>query len=303
MKEDKVISYYHNSQSLGSRILRLFFRIFNIKGRLKEAHFSGKIKRADMPEPPAKLLKGISSTAHVIKDRKVFMFAPSSIPGQKHILFFHGGAYLLNFTLLHWKLITRLVRETNCRVTAPDYPLLPNYSYKERLAMGEQVYKELLKQTSADNIIFIGDSSGGNLALSLAQKLKEDKIAQPAQIILLSPWLDVTMSNPQMEEVSKRDPMLPLGGNKLGMLHAGDRDMKDALVSPLYGSLKGIGKISLFTGTDEILYPDAKLLKSKAEAESVKLNYFEYKHMLHDWVIFPIPEAKIAFSQIVKLLK
>lgn len=300
---EKAISYYHNSQSLGSRILRLFFKVFNIKGRLKKAHFSGKIKGADMPEPPAKLLKEISLTTHDVNGRKVFTFTSPVATTKKHILFFHGGAYILNFTFLHWKLITRLVREINCIVTAPDYPLLPDYSYKERLAMGEDVYKELLKQTSADNIIFMGDSSGGNLALSLAQKLMVDKIAQPAQIILISPWLDVTMNNPQMQEVSKRDPMLPLSDNKLGKLHAGDRDMKDFLVSPLYGSLKGLGKISLFTGTDDILNPDAKLLKSKAEIEGVKLNYFEYKHMLHDWIIFPISEAKLAFDQIVELLK
>ena len=256
-----------------------------------------------MPEPPAILLKGISLKTSIVNDRKIFTFNSPAVTNQKHILFFHGGAYILNFTFLHWRLLTRLVRETNCIVTAPDYPLLPDYSYKERLAMGEQVYKELLKQTNADNIIFMGDSSGGNLALSLAQKLMADKIAQPAQIILLSPWLDVTMSNPQMQEVSKRDPMLPLGDNKLGQLHAGDRDMKDFLVSPLYGSLKGLGKISLFTGTDDILNPDARLLKSKAETESVPFNYFEYKHMLHDWIIFPIPEAKIAFKQIVELLK
>src|SRR6185437_15209455 len=145
-EEEKAISYYHDSQSLGSRILRLFFRTFNIKGRLKEAHFSGKIKGADMLEPPTKLLKGISLTTHDVDGRKVFTFTPSSAKAQKHILFFHGGAYILNFTFLHWKLIARLVRETNCIVTAPNYPLLPDYSYKERLDMGEQVYKELLKQ-------------------------------------------------------------------------------------------------------------------------------------------------------------
>lgn len=111
------------------------------------------------------------------------------------------------------------------------------------------------------------------------------------------------MSNPKMKEVSKRDPMLPLGDNKLGKLRTDDRHIKDFLVSSLYSSLKGLDKINFFTRTDDILNSDARLLKLKAETEGVKLNYFEHKHVLHSWIVFPASEGKIAFRQIVELLK
>ncbi len=300
---EKSITYYHDSQSFGSKIFRFILKLVNLKGMLESSRFTDKMTKANVPEPPKRFLKNIFLTSHKVNDRNVFILKKVNTSPKKYILFFHGGAYVLNFTLVHWKLISRLVNETNCEIIAPDYPLLPKYTYKERLAMGEEVYKDLLKKTSADTIIFMGDSSGGNLALSLAQKLLVDGAAQPSQIILLSPWLDVTMSNPEMKEVSKRDLVLPLGDNIVGRLHAGNKDMKDFLVSPLYGPLKGLGKISLFTGTDDILNPDARLLKSKAELENIDFNYFEYKHMLHDWILFPVPEAKIAFKQIIELLK
>lgn len=284
-------------------MFHLVLKLVNIKSKLKNTGFSNKFKRADVPLPPPKLFKNIFITTEKVNDRNVFTFTPQNNTSKKNVLFFHGGAYILNFTFVHWKLISRLLKETKCIVTAVDYPLLPEYSYKERLMMGEAVYKKMLQQTSANNIVFMGDSSGGNLALSLAQKLVTDNIEQPSQIILLSPWLDVTMSNPEMEAVSKRDPILPIGDNTVGKLHAGDRDMKDFLVSPLYGSAKNLGQISLFTGTDDILNPDARKFKLKAENEGVNINYFEYKYMVHDWILFPIPEAKIAFKQIVELLK
>ena len=300
---EKSISYYNNTQSFGSKVFYFIIKLINIKGKLESSRFTDKMTRANMPEPPKRFLATIFLTTHKVNERNVFTLKKENTSPKKYIVFFHGGAYVLNFTLVHWKLITRLVKETDCEIIAPDYPLLPKHTYKERLAMGEQVYKDLLKKTSAANIILMGDSSGGNLALSLAQKLLVDGTAQPSQIILLSPWLDVTMSNPEMQEVSKRDPILPLGDNIVGRLHAGDRDMKDPFVSPLYGSIAGLGRISLFKGTDDILNPDARLIKSKAELENVDFNYFEYKHMVHDWILFPMPEAKMAFKQIVDLLK
>jgi len=303
MEGKDAIVYYSSSQSAGSKVLRLICRLINVKSRLENSRFTDSMQKANVPEPPARLLKGIDLGMQRVNGRKVFTLSAQNTNPKKHILFFHGGAYVLNFTIVHWKFIARLAKESDCAVVAPDYPLLPKYSYKERLAMGEQVYKDLLKQVSADDIILMGDSAGGNLALSLSQKLLAAGIARPSQIILLSPWLDVSMSNPQMQQVSKRDPVLPLGDNIVGRLHAGDKDMKDFLISPLYGPVKGLGKISVFTGTDDILNPDANLLKAKAETEGAPINFFEYKHMIHDWVLFPIHEARIAFEQILELLK
>ncbi len=298
------ILYYHKTQSVKSKFICLFFRLINLKKKLGKANFSSVyLKKANVPKPPTKFLKGIHVSESIVNNQKVFTLTPLGIKPKKHILFFHGGAFVINFTLVHWKFITNLVKHANIAVIAVDYPLLPNFSYKERISMGEVVYKDLLKKTTSDNIILMGDSAGGNIGLALAQKLESDGFAQPAQIILLSPWLDVSMCNPKIAEVNKHDPLLPYGDDKLAKLHAGDKDLKYFLVSPLYGPLKRLGKISLFTGTYDILNPDARQLKLRAKAEGLDINYFEYQGMFHDWILFPLPEAKIAFDQILQLLK
>ncbi|SEN00457.1 Acetyl esterase/lipase [bacterium A37T11] len=292
----------YNSQSFRSRLLRTAFYIFKRFIKLKAPSQAYRLKkRSDRPVPPVSLLRGINAHSHKLCGRNVFSLSPARTKSQKKLIFFHGGGYVLNFSYFHWKLITRLVKMTGYTIIAPDYPLLPAI-YKERLNMGLQLYRDLLKKDDAADIVFMGDSSGGNLALSLAQLLAHEGMPQPAQIILLSPWLDVTMSNPAIHAIGKHDPVLSAGDNTLGKLHAGDRDLTDYLVSPLYGSLKDLGKLSLFTGTDDILNPDARLLYSKAKAEDTPLNFFEYEHMIHDWILFPIPEASHAFKQIVQLL-
>jgi len=297
----KGIEYYYNGQSLRSRILRVVFRLINVKVRAGKPGFAERIKKVDVPRPPAKFLKNISLSSKESLGRKVYTLTPKGIIPEKHILFFHGGAYVMNFTYFHWKLITKLVTATGCRITAPDYPLLPQYSYKERLQQAEQLYNDMLKHIEPENIVLMGDSAGGNLALSLAQKMACDGRPPKGQIILLSPWLDVSMSNPEMKEVEKRDPILSLD-SKLGKMHAGDRSMKDFVVSPLYGDISDLGRISLFTGTDDVLNPDARLLKEKASAAGISINYFEYRNMIHDWILFPIPEADMSFKQVVGLL-
>ncbi len=52
---------------------------------------------------------------------------------NKHILYFHGGAYSLQASNIHWKLIDSIIKNTNTTVTFVDYPLAPgscciNYS-------------------------------------------------------------------------------------------------------------------------------------------------------------------------------
>ena len=298
----KGIEYYYNGKSLRSRLLRLVLRMVNIKGREGKPGFAQEIKKADVPRPPAKFLEGITLSSKEVLGRKVYTLTPKAIIPEKYILFFHGGAYVMNFSYFHWKLIAKLVNQSGCRITAPDYPLLPEYSYKERLQQGERLYKDLLKHIAPENIILMGDSAGGNLALSLAQKMAADGRPPAGQIILLSPWLDVSMSNPEMKEIDKRDPILSLNENELGQMHAGDCDMKDYLVSPLYGDISDLGRISVFTGTDDILNADARLFKEKAAEAGININYFEYRNMVHDWILFPIPEADMAVKQVVALL-
>ena len=70
-------------------------------------------------------------------------------------------------------------------------------------------------------------------------------------------------------------------------------------MSPVYGSLKGLAPVTLFIGTRDILYPDCRKLRDKADAEGVRLDYREYDEMVHDWMLGPLPEAKHAIAEIV----
>jgi acetyl esterase/lipase len=147
----------------------------------------------------------------------------------------------------------------------------------------------------------MGDSSGGGISLALSQRLREDGQPQPGHVILLSPWLDATLSNPDIPAIDKIDPFLGVEGLKYGgEVYARDVDPRSYLVSPVYGNLKGLAPITLFIGTRDILWPDCRRLRDRAREEGVALDYREYDGMVHDWMLGPLPEAKRAIREIVE---
>jgi acetyl esterase/lipase len=121
---------------------------------------------------------------------------------------------------------------------------------------------------------------------------------------MLSPWLDVSMDTDIPDDLQESDFLLERGLlGRSGVDYAGELDTKDPLCSPYYGDSKDVGEMALFMGTKDILHIDALRFKKKAEANNYDLNFFEYKDMMHDWVLFPIDDAKEALQEIVQFIK
>jgi len=203
------------------------------------------------------------------------------------ILYLHGGAYMSNINKQHWDLIEQLVNKTKATIVVPDYPLVPEASCIEVYDFIESLYVRLTAEYPRKRMIFIGDSAGGSLAFGFVQQLRNENKKQPEQIILFSPWLDVTMNNPKIELIEQVDNMLSIKGlRNVGEKYAGDLDLKDYRVSPIYGDLNDLCELSIFSGTNDLLNADAQKCKQLLIDQQIYFNYFEYPKMFHDWVIF-----------------
>ncbi|MBS4001383.1 MAG: alpha/beta hydrolase [Desulfobulbaceae bacterium] len=266
------------------------------------------IERNNYNHKPADIPKSLKKKAEIsetiLLDNKVFTLIPKVNSSNKVILYLHGGAYIEGISKIHWDLIEELMQKTNATIVVADYPLTPNATYSDVYAFIDEVYSQLLSEYSNDNIIIMGDSAGGGLALGFVQKLRNEGSVLPNQLILISPWLDITMSNPEIQEIDKKDKMLNVRGLKLAAeLYADNLEHDNYLVSPNYGTFQGLPKISVFTGTYDILNPDANKLKEIVSATDTKLNFFEYPKMFHVWVLITsLKESQSAINQIVKLI-
>jgi acetyl esterase/lipase len=163
--------------------------------------------------------------------------------------------------------------------------------------MVQQAYNKLISDFADSEFIFMGDSAGGGLALAFAQKLLNEKAAiQPIKLVLFSPWLDMSMENQEIKTIEKFDKILSVDAlRKAASLYSGGDDLSNYLLSPIHGNFDGLGEVLVFYGTHEILYPDVLKLKT-ITANLGNFHFREFDKMQHDWVLFPIPEAKQAIK-------
>lgn len=209
------------------------------------------------------------------------------------ILYMHGGAYVNEINCQHYLYCMKLARKLGSYVLAPVYGLAPNHKVLETFEDIESLYRGLLKLDK--NIILMGDSAGGGFMLSFAQYLKTLNLAQPKNIIVFSPWVDISMSNHPYD--SEIDPILgEIGLKEIGKSWAGNLDTKDYRLSPLYGDKSDLTETLIFAGEKEIFYKDIK--KYVEGCENARLVTGE--DLFHIYPLFPIPEAKKAFKEIEK---
>lgn len=225
-------------------------------------------------------------------------------PQQKVVIYIHGGAWFQDPLPYHFEYIDMLATAFDAKVIMPIYPKIPHATYKETFELLEEIYRhELEQKVSSERVVIMGDSAGGQIALSFAQYLKTVNMSQPSDIVMISPVLDGTFSHPEVYNYEKIDPMLGVEGSKyLISLWAGELPLTDWRVSPIYGAFNGLGKMTISIGTKETLYPDAVKLSQALNAQGIHHNFIPGYQLFHIHPIFPIPERALFINKLKKII-
>ncbi len=215
------------------------------------------------------------------------------------ILYCHGGGYSTGSRLYARTLTTKMASSTSMDVLCFDYRLAPENPYPAATddAMAAWNYLMLLGYGARD-VIVAGDSAGGNMALSLVLKLKTEDRLLPRGLVLMSPWSDLTSSGETHKLRAEVDPVL--NAQYLDrMIHnyVEGQDLKNPLISPLFGDFSGFPPTYIQVGNNEILLSDSTMLHKKLiEANvSVKLDIFEGM-----WHVFQMSPLKTAYDAMDK---
>ena len=259
-----------------------------------EAYISEKAESNREPVVIKKAKYGISVREEKLEPLQAFIYNDQEHPVQT-VFYFHGGAYINQPNAQQTAMAARTAKQTGCEVVLMVYPKEPVYDCETAYECCISYYCSYLEANDCGKIVFMGDSAGGGLALGLAEALRDQGKICPEELVLISPWVDLTMSNSDMEDYVPLDPMLGIdGARRMGEVWANGLDMRDPRVSPIYGDLSGLGRVTLTTGTWEVLYPDSLLLAEKLEQAGVDCDLVIGERMIHCYPICPIPEAKAA---------
>lgn len=231
------------------------------------------------------------------------------------IVYFPGGTYIDRPQTEHWMFADALAAETGAEVWVPDYPKLPDYTAETAYPILRDFCREALGAESYDKLIFMGDSAGGGMALSLANQLTVNHLLDtpempvPDELILLSPWLDVSMTNMDLLDYEKKEPKLDRQTlAAAGRAWAGSWDVTHAKVSPHYAYEDWLRadpehQLTLFAGTRELLYPDIIRFSEHLETNSLGHQLVIGEGMNHIWPLYRaygVPEAEEAFQTILQ---
>jgi acetyl esterase/lipase len=199
------------------------------------------------------------------------------------ILYLHGGGFAVGSSESNRDLIARLGHAAGVAAIGIDYPLLPE-PFPAALDATLAAYRELVADGPPP--VLAGSSAGGGLALSVAMKLRDAGDPVPPGLVFLSPWFDLTVSAPSLEEVADGDW---LGRETLVVAaetYLDGREDTDPLASPLHGDLAGLPPMLLQVGGSEILLDDAQRLADAARRAGTPAELDVWPGMFHNFQLF-----------------
>ena len=287
--------------SPASRLLPPLFRLLGFRREFDspEAMLRGVQDRLVRPAPygPPRGLRSVEIEVEVRHDTgwPVYRVLPRHRTPTRAAVYVHGGAWVNQIHPLQWRVVAGLAARSGVAITVPIYPLAPVGTAATVVPPIADLIDALVDRHGAGQVAAVGDSAGGQIALSAALLLRDRGAAPLDRTVLVSPALDLTLTNPEIDVVEPRDPWLARPGTRAAIeLWRGDLPITDPLVSPLFGDLAGLGPLTVFSGTRDITSPDTRLLVSRARAAGVEVDHHEEEGLVHVHPLLPVPEGRRA---------
>jgi len=223
---------------------------------------------------------------------------------KKAILYFHGGGFCLCSINTHRKLASQVALASKTRLFIFEYRRTPEFVYPAQVHDGIDAFEFLISQNfKPKDIVFVGDSAGGHLAISVPLHILRSSDQQgddflPAAVGAMSPWVDLTLTAESFTKNFKTD-FLPSRKSMAyhSEIYHGDRDANDWRISPVFGDYTGFPAMYIQASETEQLIDDSTLLASTARKSGVYVKFDTWKNQPHVFQAFGGSAAKDAIDK------
>lgn len=254
---------------------------------------------------------GVSIERDEIEGVRVYRVVPSRIdPRHADHLFLHvhGGAYVLGGGDASPGEAAMVASSIGVEALSVDYRMPPDHPFPAAVEDTVKVYRHLLQTRSAESIAIGGTSAGGGLALATVHRLIADGVDTPGAIFAGTPWADLTKSGDTLFTHEGIDRVLVTYDGLLGAaarLYANGHDLKDSLVSPVYGDFAGFPPTYFVTGTRDMFLSDTARTHRKMRVAGVEAELNVYEGLSHaEYLVQPdLPESQQVFDELGQFLR
>lgn len=271
---------------------RFFVLLLRLTGGRKILAKQFAKNRSATSTPKDKVMAKFEMTKSSFKDQPVLNYAGN----DTLIYYLHGGAFVLGFSPLYFPMMGGIAKASGAAVVAPDYPLPPDHTALDTHKWMRAHYLHTLDTVKPKHVIIMGDSAGGNLAIGLADWLTSNGHKAADKLVLLAPWVDLAMQEPDGPLHLGEQLLVPDDLRDAAQRYAGDMDIKNSLISPLFADNLALPETHIFTGNQDPLHP--AIIRFAARHPKAKIDLGE--NLPHVYMLMPTKEAKAAFGRIAK---
>ncbi len=239
---------------------------------------------------------------------KAFMLTPAVIPPQNRnrlLIHIHGGCFVSGPGESGTSEAIMMAGFGGFKVLSVDYRMPPDHPYPAALDDVMTIWKAAQKMAPAKNMAVIGSSAGGGLTLSMVLKAKMDKLPLPAAIAPGTPMSDLTGAGDSFQTNAMVDNVLIAYGASCDVraaMYANGRDLKDPLLSPVYGDMAGFPPTILNSGTRDLLLSNTVRVHRNLRRAGVVADLHVHEGQAHGgWYRdYTAPETKETFEEIAR---
>ena len=234
-------------------------------------------------------------------------YRPEQFTQGKVLLYLHGGAYALGSCASHRKMVTHIARMGQVEAVLPEYRLAPEHPFPAGPDDCVRAYRALLdKGYEPGNIIIGGDSAGGGLTVATMLQLRHDGTPLPGAAVMLSPFLDMTVSGESASTRVDLDPWFDPAHVRVVVGHyCPYEDLQNPMLSPVFANVAGLPRTLIQVGDHEILLSDSTRFAEKLREERVPVEFEVFPEMWHVFQLFvgKMPESRAAIGKIGEFIR
>ncbi|MGO4860227.1 alpha/beta hydrolase fold domain-containing protein [Arthrobacter sp. 2MCAF14] len=214
----------------------------------------------------------------------------------------HGGGYVMGSAKGYCAFAAEVSAATGARIFVAEYRLAPEHPFPAGVDDTRRVLAAALDEVGPQSCFAVGDSAGGGLVLSSLLEMHGVGAPLPACVAMVSPLIDLTVTNPSFEELASIDPICRQAGTRRNAaLYLNGQSPEQAPAAfPMSSDLSWMPPTLLLVGGAEVLRDDSLNLADKLRREGVSVDYKEYADMVHVWPLFSsfLPQGQQALDEI-----
>ncbi|MBO0752463.1 MAG: alpha/beta hydrolase, partial [Bradyrhizobiaceae bacterium] len=249
---------------------------------------------------------GVTMEEGVIGGVKVFTLTPKEIRPENRgrlLVHVHGGGYVYNPGEAGTPEGVMMAAYGGFKVVSIDYRMPPDFPYPAAIDDAIAVWREVVKTTDPRRMAIFGTSTGGGMTLAMILRAKAENLPLPAAIAPATPWSDLTETGDTYKTNEWLDNVLVSYNGYLARaakLYANGHDLKEPLLSPIYGDFTGFPPAILTSGTRDLFLSLTVLTHRKLRRAGIEAELQVYEGMSHAQFNFDAdaPETKEVFGEI-----